>query len=125
MQEIDRAYWYCVDQDRWPEGFSPFDAIRDLLREVRGYSQALVAHHDVATLSADAVRESAGGACQICRRATALDADLERTTARLWDDTKDPALPLWWCLRDDLKHEFRDALAVAAASVSREGSGTA
>ena len=43
--------------------------------ELEGYRLALFAHHDIATLSDDAIDESIGGTCQICARAT---ADLRR-----------------------------------------------
>lgn len=68
-ETIDAAYAFCVAHDHWPEGFNPFDAIRDLLREVRCYDRAVMAHHEISTLSEEAIRESIGGPCLICRRA--------------------------------------------------------
>lgn len=36
------------------------------------------------------------------------DAELvEELIGFLWDATKAPGMPLWWCLRDDLKDAFR------------------
>jgi hypothetical protein len=67
--DIDEAYAYCVNHDRWPEGFSPFDAIRDLLAEIRAYQHSLMAHHEISTLSHEVIRESIGGSCQVCARA--------------------------------------------------------
>jgi hypothetical protein len=69
LAEIDDAYAFCVEHDRWPEGFSPFDAVRDLLADVRAYSRSISAHHELSTLSDTAIRESIGGPCQICKRA--------------------------------------------------------
>jgi hypothetical protein len=69
IQEIDTAYAYCVEHDQWPEGFNPFNAIRDLLRETNGYMRALSEHHNIANLSQAAIRESIGGTCQICAKA--------------------------------------------------------
>lgn len=69
IDAIDAAYAFCVAHDQWPEDFSPFNAIRDLLHEVRRYDRVVIAHHDIATLSQEAIRESIGGPCQICRRA--------------------------------------------------------
>lgn len=69
FQSIQDAYWFCVDCDRWPEGFDPFNAIRDLLEEVRRYRASLSAHHELSTLSDSAIRDSIGGPCQVCARA--------------------------------------------------------
>jgi len=69
VAEIDDAYAYCIEHDRWPDGFSPFDAIRDLLTDIHGHRRALVAHHDLATLSDEVIREYDWRECPVCRRA--------------------------------------------------------
>ena len=69
LNEIERAYEHCIATDRWPDNFLPFDAIRDLLRWQRAYNRSIVAHHDIANLSKEAIAESLGGPCQICAKA--------------------------------------------------------
>lgn len=41
----------------------------ELAAEVERYRASLTAHHEFSTLSAAAIRESAGWTCQICARA--------------------------------------------------------
>ena len=48
-------------------------ALQILADDVEGYARALMAHHEISTLSRDALRESLGGTCQICARATIRD----------------------------------------------------
>jgi hypothetical protein len=69
FEEIQGAYWYCVDHDHWPDSFDPFNAIRDLIEEVRRYRRSLSAHHELGTLSDAAIREGIGHGCQVCARA--------------------------------------------------------
>jgi hypothetical protein len=69
VEQIDEAYAYCIVHDRWPDGFWPFDAIRDLLAEVRAYRRALTAHHALSTLSDEVIAEYDYRECPVCRRA--------------------------------------------------------
>lgn len=51
------------------EQFEIAAALQILADDLEGYKRALVAHHEISTLSQDAIRESIGGPCQICARA--------------------------------------------------------
>jgi hypothetical protein len=69
VEEIEEAYAYCVEHDRWPDNFFPFNAIRDLLADIHGYRRALVAHHDIGTLSDDVLHEYDFRECPVCKKA--------------------------------------------------------
>lgn len=45
------------------------------------------------------------------------DETVERVIGNWWNFSKPPEMPLWWCLREDLKQQWRDA-ATADDSVS-------
>jgi hypothetical protein len=77
LAEIEDAYGYCVERDKWPDGFNPFATIHDLLAATRAFNRSIVAHHNIAHLSDDAIKESIGGACQICARAQVRDVALD------------------------------------------------
>jgi len=47
------------------------EKIEELEREVAGYRRALVAHHDLSTLSDEVIREYDFRECPVCRRARA------------------------------------------------------
>jgi len=58
------------DWNTWVQWANIFaDEIERLWDEVEGYQRALVAHHDLATLSNEVIKEYDFRECPVCRRA--------------------------------------------------------